>query len=141
MEGNMCADGAYELLPADGDALVSVLASGSEVEIAQEIRTNLQTANIPTRVVSMPCWELFAALPTEKRASILGKGTLKVGVEAAVRNGWDRWLGETGMFFGMTGFGASGPYKHVYNHFGLTSENITSMICDRLEPSASNRKG
>ena len=141
MEGNMCADGAYELLPADGDALVSVLASGSEVEIAQEIRTNLQTVNVPTRVVSMPCWELFEALPTEKRASILGKGTLKVGVEAAVRNGWDRWLGETGMFFGMTGFGASGPYKHVYNHFGLTSENITSMICDRLEPSASNRKG
>ena len=137
----MCANGAYELLPADGDALVSVLASGSEIEIAQEIRTNLQTANIPTRVVSMPCWELFEALPVERRASILGKGTLKVGVEAAVRNGWDRWLGENGMFFGMTGFGASGPYKQVYNHFGLTSEKITSVICDQLESLASNKKG
>ena len=113
--------------------MVSILASGSELEIAQGIRTLLQEANIPTRIVSMPCWELFERLEKKEQDSILGVKTLRVAIEAAVRNGWDRWIGGNGMFFGLTGFGASAPYKNLYDYFGLSAKEITSTIRKRLE--------
>ncbi len=130
---NLCEKGAYELLPANGEPVVSILASGSELEIAQGIRTLLQEANIPTRIVSMPCWELFERLEKKEQDSILGVKTLRVAIEAAVRNGWDRWIGGNGMFFGLTGFGASAPYKNLYDYFGLSAKEITSTIRKRLE--------
>ena len=138
---NPCAGGAYELLSADGVAVVTLLASGSEIAIAVEARDRLQDANIPTRVVSMPCWELIENLEITMRATLLGRGTLRVGIEAAVRSGWDRWIGEDGMFFGMTGFGASAPYKDLYDHFGLTAEKIATRVHHHLDTTAPRQKG
>ena len=140
-QNNPCAGGAYELRSADGEPAVTLLASGSEVAIAVEARERLQEANIPTRVVSMPCWELIENLEITIRATLLGRGTLRVGIEAAVRSGWDMWLGEDGMFFGMTGFGASAPYKDLYDHFGLTAEKIATRVHHHLDTTASHQKG
>ncbi|MGA7675082.1 MAG: transketolase [Rhizomicrobium sp.] len=118
---NMCAKGAYELAGAAG-AKVTLLATGSEVELAFKARDLLAAENIAARIVSMPCWELFEQQSETYRETVLGPGTVKVGIEAAVRFGWDRYIGSTGAFVGMHSFGASGPYKDVYKHFGITPE-------------------
>jgi len=118
---NMCAKGAYELAGAAG-AKVTLLATGSEVELAFKARDLLAAENIAARIVSMPCWELFEQQSETYRETVLGPGTVKVGIEAAVRFGWDRYIGSTGAFVGMRSFGASGPYKDVYKHFGITPE-------------------
>ena len=140
-QDNPCADGAYEILSSDGTAVVTLLATGSEVAIAAEARDLLQAANIPTRVVSMPCWELIENLDTKRRETLLGGESLRVGIEAAVRSGWDRWLGNDGMFFGMTGFGASAPYKDLYDHFGLTAPKIAKSVRYHLDTSTTDQKG
>ncbi len=119
---NMCARGAYELAPADGEAKVTFLATGSEVELALKARDILKADGIASRVVSMPCWELFEEQPATYRESVLGRGTARIGIEAAARLGWDRYLGENGKFVGMHSFGASAPYKDVYRHFNITAE-------------------
>ncbi|MFX8968825.1 transketolase C-terminal domain-containing protein, partial [Acinetobacter baumannii] len=94
----------------DGQARVTLLATGSEIAIALEARDLLQAGGVPTRVVSMPCFELFDEQPEAYRAEVLGPGTVKVAVEAAIRQGWDAYIGTEGGFVGMTGFGASGPF-------------------------------
>jgi len=129
---NLCARGAYEVAAANGAARVSLIATGSEVGLALAARDRLQADGIPSRVVSMPCWELFANQDPATRASVLGEGTLKVGIEAAVSMGWERWLGDDGLFVGMDGFGASAPAKDLYKHFGLTPEDVVKAVKDRL---------
>ena len=112
---NLTAQGAYVLAEADGKRQAILLATGSEVHVAMAAREALQAEGIGTRVVSMPCWELFAAQDEGYRKRVLPAGPVRVGVEAAVRQGWDRWLcGERGRaaragFVGMEGFGASAP--------------------------------
>ena len=123
-DDNLSARGAYELAPAEGKAQVSLLASGSEVELALAARDLLKTAGIAARVVSMPCWELFEEQDAAYRKTVLGPGTVKIAVEAGVRLGWDRYIGPDGAFVGMHSFGASGPYKDVYKHFGITAEAV-----------------
>jgi len=124
---NLSRRGAYVLAEADGGPReVTLLATGSEVALALAARDTLQAAGTPTAVVSMPSWELFAAQGAGYRASVLGAGTVRVGCEAALRFGWDRWLGERGGFVGMTGFGASGPAEVLYRHFGITPEAIVA---------------
>ncbi|HEY1631461.1 MAG TPA: transketolase [Rhizomicrobium sp.] len=118
---NLCAHGAYEIAPAK-DAKVTFLATGSEVEMAFAARDLLAKDGIAARIVSMPCWELFEQQDETYRDAILGRGTVRVGLEAAVRLGWDRYIGENGAFVGMHSFGASAPYKDVYKHFGITAE-------------------
>ncbi|MDP6690986.1 MAG: transketolase [Alphaproteobacteria bacterium] len=131
-EDNACARGAYELVPADGEAAVTLLATGSEVSIAVAARNNLQSAGIATRVVSMPCWELFEEQDEAYRQETLGPGTVRIGIEAAIAMGWDRYLGENGGFVGMTGFGASAPAKELYKHFGITAEAVAEMAKEKL---------
>jgi transketolase len=122
---NLSRRGAYVLAEAEGGArAVTLPATGSEVALALAARDILQAAGTPTAVVSMPCWELFEAQDDAYRASVLGPGTVRVGCEAALRFGWDRWLGERGGFVGMTGFGASGSAAELYRHFGITPEAI-----------------
>jgi transketolase len=122
---NLARRGAYVLAEAEGGAReVTLLATGSEVAIAVAARAELQAAGTPTAVVSMPCWELFEAQDDTYRDSVLGPGTVRVGCEAALRFGWDRWLGERGSFVGMTGFGASGPAPALYRHFGITPQAV-----------------
>ena len=124
---NLSRRGAYVLAEADGGPrTVTLLATGSEVALALAARDTLQAAGTPTAVISMPSWELFAAQDTTYRSSVLGAGTVRVACEAALRFGWDRWLGECGGFVGMTGFGASGPAETLYSHFGITPEAIVT---------------
>jgi transketolase len=135
---NLTRRGAYVLAEAErGPRKVTLLATGSEVAIALAARDALQAAGTPTAVVSMPCWELFTAQDANYRASVLGTGTVRVGCEAALRFGWDHWLGEHGGFVGMTGFGASGPAEVLYPHFGITPEAIVTearrLLATQLE--------
>jgi len=130
---NLCAKGAYVLAEAEGGARkVTLMATGSEVEIAMAARATLQADGVPTAVVSMPCWELFDAQDAAYKAGVLGEGTVKVGVEAAMRFGWDKYLGNDGGFVGMTGFGASAPAGELYKHFGITAENVVAEAKARL---------
>jgi transketolase len=125
---NLSAKGAYVLAEATGKRQVILIATGSEVEIAMAARTALESDGIGTRVVSMPSMELFAAQDEAYRKKVLPAGPVRVGIEAAVRQGWDRWLlGERGRdgkaaFIGMSSFGASAPYDRLYKEFGITAE-------------------
>jgi transketolase len=118
---NLVSRGAYEIAGAD-NAKLSLLATGSEVGLALQTRDILKADGIAARVVSMPCWSLFEQQSETYREQVLGKGTVKVAIEAAVREGWDRYIGAHGRFVGMHSFGASGPYKDVYKHFAITPE-------------------
>jgi transketolase len=123
---NLSARGAYELAGAE-KAQVTFLATGSEVGLALEAQGKLAAQGIAARVVSMPCWDLFEEQPEAYRREVLGPGTVKVAIEAAARLGWDRYIGsplvgDGGAFIGMASFGASGPYKDVYKHFGITAD-------------------
>ena len=130
---NRCAAGAYEIVPAEKDeAEVSLFASGSEVAIAVEARKFLRERSVFARVVSVPCFELFRALPSSARRKVIGDAAVKVAVEAAVRQGWDEIIGSDGAFVGMTSFGASAPSKELYKHFGITPEKVAAAALSRL---------
>jgi transketolase len=120
--------GAYILAPADGQRQVTLLATGSEVQIALQARQQLQDKGISAAVVSMPCWELFLEQPPHYRDEVLGPGTLQVSIEAASAFGWHRWVGLDGVPVGMTGFGASGKYEQLYEHFGITAEAVVTAV-------------
>ncbi|MGY6410408.1 MAG: transketolase [Alkalilacustris sp.] len=128
---NLTAQGGYVLADAEGGrAKALLMATGSEVSIAMAARDLLQGQGIPTRVVSMPCWELFEEQPEAYRRKVLPAGPVRVAVEAGIRFGWDRWLyGERGKrekssFVGMHGFGASAPAPDLYREFGITAEAV-----------------
>ncbi|HYH20375.1 MAG TPA: transketolase [Azospirillum sp.] len=130
---NRSRRGAYVLAEAEGGPRrATLLATGSEVAIALEARRMLQAEGIPTAVVSMPCWELFEQQDAAYRNQVIDRGTVRVAVEAAVRQGWERWIGEDGGFVGMSGFGASGPVPDLYAHFGITPERVAAEVRDRL---------
>jgi transketolase len=131
-EENLCRYGAYEMAGADGDAAVTIFASGSEVEIALGARAALQAHGHPTRVVSVPCFELFEQQSAGYKEAMIGDAPLKIAIEAGVRQGWDRFIGADGIFVGMTGFGASGPYEALYKHFGITAEAAAAAAEARL---------
>ena len=121
---NACAKGAYVLEEAPGgQRAVTILASGSEVALAMEACAILAKEGRAAAVVSMPCWELFSAQPVGYRQAVLGTAP-RVGVESAVKLGWERWLGEDGLFIGMESFGASAPAAKLYEHFGITPAKI-----------------
>ncbi|OOY06420.1 transketolase [Thioclava sp. F28-4] len=131
---NLTARGAYVLAEADGKRQVILMATGSEVEIAIKARELLQKEAIGTRVVSMPCMELFAEQDEAYRKRVLPPNSVRVAVEAAVRQPWDRWLlGERGReakagFVGMEGFGASAPAGELYEKFGITPEAVAEKV-------------
>jgi transketolase len=129
---NLSAKGAYVLFEATGKRKVTLLATGSEVSLAAEARAILEKDGIGTAVVSMPCWELFEAQDDDYRAAVLGQKTVRVGVEAAARLGWDRWVGKKGAFIGMPGFGESAPYQELYKHFGITADAVVKAAKERL---------
>jgi len=125
---NLSARGAYVLHEAEGgDRQVTILATGSEVHVAVEARKKLQAQGIPTAVVSMPCWELFEFQPEKYRREVLGPAwphCVRVAVEAAISPGWDRYIGENGVFIGLKGFGLSAPGEVLFEHFGITADNV-----------------
>ncbi|EJF78473.1 transketolase [Bartonella sp. DB5-6] len=127
-EENLCMLGAYELLTASDDAQVTLFASGSELQIAVKVHAVLEEKGIPTRVVSVPCFELFAQQSLSYQRALIGDAPIKVAIEAAVRQGWDRFIGCDGVFIGMEGFGASGMIDALYAHFGITCENVVTTV-------------
>ena len=130
---NRSARGGYVLQEADGPRQATLIATGSEVAIALEARRQLAELGIAAAVVSLPCWELFAQQDDRYRMDVLGSAP-RIGIEAACGFGWERWIGETGLFIGMTGFGASAPYADLYRHFGITPEAITAAVRRRVLP-------
>ena len=130
---NLSAQGAYVLADATGKRQVILMATGSEVEIALAARDILEAQGIGTRVVSMPCWELFEEQDEAYRRKVLPAGPARVAVEASVQMGWDRWIyGERGnrnkgAFVGMTGFGASAPAPELFERFGITAQNVADQ--------------
>ena len=130
-EKNLCELGAYTLAGND-DAKVTIFASGSEVELAVAARATLEGKGISTRVVSVPCTELFFEQPDDYRKKILGNSPVKIAVEAAVREGWDAFIGPEGAFVGMKGFGASGPAKDVFKKFGITADAVVAAAEAKL---------
>jgi transketolase len=131
-EENRCARGAYEIAPAEGKAAVSIFATGSEVSVAMAARKLLAERDIAARVVSVPCFELFFAAPDDYREFIIGTAPVRIGIEAAVRQGWDQIIGSDGAFVGMSTFGASAPAKDLFKHFGITTEAIVQAALSRL---------
>jgi transketolase len=129
---NHTARGAYEIRSAEGEAQVSIFASGSEVSMAVEAKAALDAQGIATRVVSVPCMDLFYEQDDAYRAEVIGTAPVKIGVEAALRMGWDQIIGSDGAFVGMTGFGASGPAEQVYKHFGITTDAVVDVARKRL---------
>jgi transketolase len=130
--GNRSAAGAYEIAPAPTLAEVSLFASGSEVALAVAAQSILGARGVSARVVSVPCFELLRALPAAERQDIIGSAPVKIAVEAGVRQGWDEIIGSDGVFVGMTGFGASAPYKDLYGHFGITAEKVADAALSKL---------
>lgn len=128
---NRSARGAYVLAEADGARAVTLLATGSEVGLAMEARKLLAADGIAAAVVSMPAFDLFEAQDAAYRAEVLGSAP-RIAVEAAVRFGWDRWLGERGAFVGMPGFGASAPAGDLFRHFGITAEAVAAAARDLI---------
>ncbi len=131
---NLTAQGAYVLADAENKRQAILMATGSEVEVAMNAKAKLEAEGIGTRVVSMPCWELFAAQDEAYRKRVLPGGAVRVAIEAAVRQGWDQWLlGERGReakagFVGMESFGGSAPAGDLYKHFGITAEAVAEKV-------------
>lgn len=135
---NLAARGGYVLHEAEcAQRQVTLLATGSEVSIAVAARAQLESQGVATAVVSLPCWELFEQQPLAYRQQVLAEGSLRVGIEAAVRFGWDQYIGLDGIFVGMTGYGLSGPAEELFETFGITTQQVVNKVVARL--SASDR--
>ena len=128
---NLSARGGYVLLDASTARRATIIATGTEVEIAVAARAKLEADGIGTAVVSMPCWSLFDAQPDSYRDSVLA-GPVRISIEAAGTFGWERYVGPKGGSVGMTGFGASAPAPDLYRHFGITADAVVDNIRKRL---------
>jgi transketolase len=125
---NLCAQGAYEVAAAPKKSKAVIFASGSEVEIALDAKELLDKAGIPARVVSVPSMELFEKQGKAYKEKVMGTEKIRIAIEAAVRGYWDRFIGQDGIFIGMTGFGASGPIEKLYPHFGITAKHVLQAV-------------
>ncbi|MCJ7788094.1 MAG: transketolase, partial [Methyloceanibacter sp.] len=126
---NLSAKGAYVLIEPKAGRDVTLIGTGSELSLAVEAARSLEGDGIKAAVVSMPCFELFAAQDESYRNAVLGSAP-RVAVEAAVEFGWDKWLGPDGTFVGMRGFGASAPAQDLYKHFGITTDAVAAAARD-----------
>ncbi|MBC8258668.1 MAG: transketolase [SAR324 cluster bacterium] len=124
VEENLSAKGGYVLAAAVAERQVTIIASGSEVSLALEARVQLAEAGISAAVVSMPCLDLFESQDKDYRLQVVPSGIPVVVVEAAIEQGWGRYLGSDGEFVGMNSFGASAPINELFEHFGITTENV-----------------
>ena len=127
VEENKCAKGAY-IVSGDAGADVTILASGSEVELALKAQESLEKDGISVKVVSMVCTEIFDKQPEKYQNEILGDGNLVVAIEAASPYGWEKYIGRDGIFVGMQGFGASAPAEELYEHFGITADEVVKKV-------------
>jgi len=124
---NMSRLGAYEIIETKTIPEITLIASGSEVQIAIDAQKKLENININSKVVSMPCQELFDKQSKEYREKIIDKESIKISIEAGSVFGWEKYVGPNGISLGMKSFGKSAPYKKIYEHFNLTSDNIVKL--------------
>lgn len=129
---NQCARGGYILKDCDNPRQVTLIATGSEVEIALQAQEQLSAENISAAVVSLPCWRLFDQQAKAYRDEVLGSNVLRIAIEAAGPLGWEKYIGLDGLIIGMKGFGASAPAKDLYKHFDITAEAIVKAIRSKL---------
>ena len=129
---NKCSYGAYEISRTNNNVELTIFASGSEVNLADEVSHKLATENIYSKVISVPCQELLEKQTNAYKKNILEETKFKISIEAGVTNSWEKFIGQQGLAFGIDDFGKSAPYKDVYKHFGLTSENITKKVKEML---------
>ena len=129
---NKCSYGAYEISRTNNNVELTIFASGSEVNLADEVSHKLATENIYSKVISVPCQELLEKQTNAYKKNILEETKFKISIEAGVTNSWEKFIGQQGLAFGIDDFGKSAPYKNVYKHFGLTSENITKKVKEML---------
>ncbi|KAK0331413.1 hypothetical protein LTR94_029030, partial [Friedmanniomyces endolithicus] len=129
---NLSRKGAYELKAANGEAKVTLFGTGTEVALALKAAETLEAEGVPTRVVSVPCFALFEQQPKAYQDAVIGRGTVRVAVEAAIKQGWERFIGEDGGFVGMSSFGASAPAEVLYREFGITAEAVVEAAKARL---------
>jgi len=129
---NLSAKGAYEIKAASAEAKATLFGTGTELALALKAAEILEAEGVPTRVVSVPCFELFEQQDAAYRASVIGRGTIRVAVEAAIKQGWEGFIGEDGAFVGMTGFGASAPAEVLYDKFGITADAVVAAVKARL---------
>ena len=127
-KSNKSALGGYEIESDSTKPKVCIIASGSEVSIARNVKKQLAKEGISCRVVSMPCFELFDQQPDEYKKSLLETDGIRIGIEASIGVGWDKYLGDNGFFVGMKGFGASAPATDLFNHFGINEESVLKII-------------
>ena len=124
---NKCSKGAYILKKTSDNTDVSLIASGSEVEIALEAQEKLRDSNIDSRVISVPCYNLFDKQNQNYKNEVLGKDTFKISIEASSESGWKSVVGKDGITLGLSTFGKSAPYKDIYKLFNLTSDEIVKI--------------
>ena len=129
---NMSSMGAYEILRTGNNITVTILATGSETSLANEVGHKLATDGIYSKIISMPCHELFDQQSESYKNKILGETNLVVSIEASETNFWKKYTGNNGLNFGIDNFGKSAPYKEIYDHFDLNSENIVRKIKQKL---------
>lgn len=129
---NLSAKGAYEIKAANGEAKATLFGTGTELALALKAAEMLEAEGVATRVVSVPSFELFEKQDAAYQASVIGRGTVRVAVEAAIKQGWERFIGEDGAFIGMTGFGASAPAEVLYDKFGITADAVVAAVKARL---------
>ena len=129
---NLSARGAYEIRAAKGEAKVTLFGTGTELALALAAADTLEAEGTPTRVVSVPCFELFFQQDAAYQASVIGRGTVRVAIEAAIQQGWERFIGEDGAFIGMSSFGASAPAEVLYEKFGITTAAVVAAVKARL---------
>ena len=125
---NKSSFGAYEILRSKDDIKLTIIASGSETSLANDICHKLATESIYSKVISMPCQELFDQQSVEYRNKILNETELVISIEASEIHYWKKYTGKKGLNFGINDFGKSAPYKEIYNHFGLDTESIIQKI-------------
>jgi transketolase len=131
-EKNKCENGAYVVKVTSHNSKVTLIASGSEVELALDVQDALKQKNIDTKVVSMPCQELFERQTEEFKSDILDTETLTVSIEAGSVVSWNKFLGNNGIALGINEFGESAPYKEVYDRFNLTTNKIVATVQEKL---------
>ena len=128
----MCTKGAYVLKKTSEDVDVSLIASGSEVEIALEAQEKLKGLNINSKVISVPCFDIFQNQNEDYKNEIIGKDTLKISIEASSQSGWKSMVGKDGVTIGLSTFGRSAPYKDIYKLFNLTSDEVVKIAKSRV---------
>ncbi len=129
---NQCSKGAYEIMRTGKEIKLILISSGSEIDLACRVSHKLATDNIYSKVISMPCHEIFDLQNNNYKSEILTKNVMKVSIEASETSYWKKYTGINGLNFGIDNFGKSAPYKDIYDHFKLDVQNIVSKIKEKL---------